>query len=84
MGEQKENMLIMVPKWRHNTFVAVSVSGERGRQSLRLDSTFWRAIDKVRSDSPGNISRNAWITEAILDKLAQRCPEAQKAADQNA
>jgi hypothetical protein len=72
------------PKWRHNTFVAVSVSDKRVRQSLRLDATVWRAIDQVRTGRPGNISRNTWITEAILDKLAHQLPQAQKATDENA
>src|SRR5690242_10695619 len=63
------------PEWRHNTFVATSVSEHRLRQSLRLNQVIWQAIDKDRKQRPGNVSRNTWITEAILDKLAKPLPE---------
>lgn len=42
---------------------------DRIRQSIRLDKQLWDAIDRVRSERPGNISRNTWITEAVLEKL---------------
>ncbi|MGO9420642.1 hypothetical protein [Roseiarcus sp.] len=41
----------------------------RARQSLRLDPETWEAIDAVRLRRAGSISRNTWITEAILEKL---------------
>jgi hypothetical protein len=43
---------------------------DRTRQSLRLDSGVWTAIDAARLRRPGNVSRNTWITEAIIEKLA--------------
>jgi hypothetical protein len=42
---------------------------DRGRQSLRLESAIWAAIDQARTRRPGNISRTTWITEAIMEKL---------------
>jgi hypothetical protein len=44
---------------------------DRTRQSLRLDPELWAAIDAARRNRPGNISRNTWITEAILEKVAR-------------
>jgi len=44
---------------------------ERTRQSLRLDQELMAAIDLARLRRPGNISRNTWITEAILEKLSR-------------
>ena len=42
---------------------------DRGRQSLRLETAIWAAIDQARGRRPGNISRTTWITEAIMEKL---------------
>lgn len=42
---------------------------DRARQSLRLDPKLWAAIDLARRGRPGNVSRNTWITEAILEKV---------------
>lgn len=44
---------------------------ERMRQSLRLDSKLWAAIDIARQSRSGTISRNTWITEAIEEKVAR-------------
>ena len=44
---------------------------DRTRQSLRLDPQLWAAIDVSRRGRPGNISRNTWITEAILEKVTR-------------
>lgn len=44
---------------------------ERSRQSIRLAPNLWGAIDALRGRRPGNVSRNTWITEAILEKLAR-------------
>ena len=41
----------------------------RARQSLRLDQALWTRIDRARLQRPGNVSRNTWIAEAILEKL---------------
>jgi predicted HicB family RNase H-like nuclease len=49
--------------------MAVSVSEMRLRQNLRLDPEMWERIDLQRTQRAGNISRNTWITEAILEKL---------------
>jgi hypothetical protein len=52
--------------------MAVSVSEKRTRQSLRLDLHVWEDIDRDRDKRPGNVSRNTWITEAILEKLSRK------------
>jgi hypothetical protein len=44
---------------------------DRGRQSLRLDPEVRTAIDMARLRRAGSISRNTWITEAIVEKLAR-------------
>ena len=44
-------------------------SGPRTRHSLRLDRALYGQIDRARFQRPGNVSRNTWITEAILEKL---------------
>jgi len=75
---------IMAPRWRHNTSVSNFVSEEKVRQNLRLDPEVWSAIDSDRSKRPGNVSRNTWITEAILDKLARQPSTAQKPRTRNA
>jgi hypothetical protein len=43
----------------------------RSKQNLRLDANLWLAIDEARNKRAGSISRNTWITEAILEKLAK-------------
>lgn len=45
--------------------------GSLSRQNLRLKMELWEAIDIARSKRIGNVSRNTWITEAILEKLAR-------------
>jgi predicted HicB family RNase H-like nuclease len=49
--------------------MAVSVLEMRLRQNLRLDPEVWERIDLQRTRRAGNISRNTWITEAIIEKL---------------
>jgi len=51
--------------------MAISVSEGRLRQSLRLDPEVWEEIDRERGRRPGSVSRNTWITEAILEKLSR-------------
>jgi hypothetical protein len=51
--------------------MAVSVSEGRVRQSLRLDPQVWERIDRERGRRAGSVSRNTWITEAILEKLSR-------------
>ena len=41
------------------------------RMNLRVSIETLAAIDAARSDRPGNISRNTWITEAIKEKLVR-------------
>lgn len=41
----------------------------RTRNNLRLSPELWAAIDEVRSYRPDKFSRNAWITEAVREKL---------------
>jgi len=42
---------------------------DRSCATLRLDPGIGARIDRARMARPGNISRNTWITEAILEKL---------------
>jgi hypothetical protein len=44
---------------------------DRARQNLRLNLDMWTAIDAARLHRPGSVSRNTWITEAIVEKLAR-------------
>lgn len=44
---------------------------DRSCATLRLDPDVGARIDRARIRRPGNISRNTWITEAILEKLAR-------------
>ena len=41
----------------------------RQRTNLRLSMNLWTAIDSDRERRAGNVSRNTWINEAILEKL---------------
>jgi hypothetical protein len=44
---------------------------DRARQNLRLSPDVWTAIDVARLHRPGSVSRNTWISEAIVEKLAR-------------
>jgi hypothetical protein len=44
---------------------------DRARQNLRLNPDMWTAIDVARLHRPGSVSRNTWISEAIVEKLAR-------------
>jgi hypothetical protein len=44
---------------------------DRARQNLRLNPDMWTAIDAARLRRPGSVSRNTWISEAIVEKLAR-------------
>jgi hypothetical protein len=48
---------------------------DRARQSLRLAPELWTAIDVARYARAGNVSRNTWITEAILEKITRERAE---------
>jgi hypothetical protein len=50
---------------------ATAKKEDRPRQSVRLHPEMWGAIDDVRAKRPGIVSRNTWIAEAILEKLAR-------------
>lgn len=64
-------LLPSAPKWRHSTFMPLHVSDERRfRLSLRLDPHLMKEIDRDRRKRAGRISRNTWITEAVLEKLS--------------
>ncbi len=52
--------------------MASSVLEKRlARQSLRLDPKLWEKIDRERGKRAGAVSRNTWITEAIVEKLTR-------------
>jgi hypothetical protein len=50
---------------------ATAKKEDRCRQSVRFQSEMWEAIDLLRARRPGVVSRNTWIAEAILEKLAR-------------
>jgi hypothetical protein len=62
----------------------IVVSDRRLRQSLRLEQGIWDAIDSARSKRAGSISRNTWITEAILDRLARDTATDENTMNRNA
>lgn len=61
--------------WRHaGAMVESSVPSrvaELDRLNLRLSPDTFAAIDAVRADRPGSVSRNTWIAEAVQEKLAR-------------
>lgn len=59
-------------------------TNDRIRQSLRLDPQLWAAIDVARQKRAGSVSRNTWITEAIMEKVAREEPELSKLPMPNA
>jgi len=50
----------------------------RPRTNLRLELEVWQAIDAARRCRPGSVSRNTWITEAVLEKLARESNGAER------
>lgn len=62
-------------KWRQSgamtTIPKTATVRDLDRINLRLSADTFAAIDEVRADRPGNVSRNTWITEAIAEKLAR-------------
>ncbi len=68
--------LILAPKRRQNRIMrqTAPLHGDRTRQNLRLDPALGAAIDRARLKRAGNVSRNTWITEAILEKLSREEP----------
>ena len=62
--------------WRHfarliRIMTSTAKKDDRPRQNVRLHPQMWEAIDDVRTKRPGVVSRNTWIAEAILEKLAR-------------
>jgi hypothetical protein len=37
--------------------------------SLRVEDTIMASVDASRAERPGAVSRNTWITEAIVERL---------------
>ncbi len=64
-------LLIKAPLWRHNPNMKTSpqIIEQLVRQNLRLKAEIWDSIDSACNTRIGSISRNTWITEAILEKL---------------
>ena len=54
----------------------------RSRQNLRIDPDVLIALDSERSKRGGFVSRNTWITEAIIEKLARE--QGERGADGDA
>ena len=69
--------LILAPPWRHSDSMTqpARTSSDRSCATLRLDQGIGARIDRARMRRPGNISRNTWITEAILEKLERDEPK---------
>lgn len=65
----------MAPSEAMSRFPVIKHIDDRTRQSLRLAPEVWTAIDVARSARAGNVSRNTWITEAILEKIARERAE---------
>jgi len=39
------------------------------RSSIRLSPEIWKAIDLLREQLPGKVSRNTWIALAVQEKV---------------
>lgn len=64
--------LLLAPLWRLLRIMSATAKKEdRSRQSVRLHPKMWEAIDLLRASRVGVVSRNTWIAEAILEKLAR-------------
>ena len=66
--------LLLAPEWRLVRIMNATVTSKpenRARANLRLDASVWRAIDDARGQRAGYISRNTWVLEAVLEKLAR-------------
>lgn len=48
---------------------------DRTRVNIRLENGVWRQIDLQRTDRAGFVSRNTWIEEAVIEKLAREAIE---------
>lgn len=74
--------LFLAPRWRHNNFMTQPArnGSDRSCATLRLDPSVGARIDRARMVRPGNISRNTWITEAILEKLERDEAEGEERA----
>lgn len=76
----------MAPFWRHNASMGSTSQklSSLGRQSLRLTNETWKEIDAAREKRAGCVSRNTWITEAVLEKLARERGTAENVSDRSA
>jgi len=64
--------LLLAPLWHLIRIMSSTAKkDDRPRQNVRLHPQMWEAIDDVRTKRPGVVSRNTWIAEAILEKLAR-------------
>ena len=67
-------VLALAPKRRHHEPMIVNSRMDKLnkiRQNIRLEENLWQAIDQMRTQRAGNVSRNTWITEAIHEKLSR-------------
>ncbi|MDP2621363.1 MAG: hypothetical protein Q8P46_14525 [Hyphomicrobiales bacterium] len=78
--------LILAPLWRLMRIMmnAAPEPAARPRINLRLAPELWRAIDESRRRRPGTVSRNTWITEAVLEKLERSPPDKTPGEDSDA
>jgi hypothetical protein len=64
-------LIDLAPLWRHTLGMLAEVQKDESlsRQNLRLKNSIWKAIDDSCAVRAGAVSRNTWITEAIVEKL---------------
>jgi hypothetical protein len=64
-------LIDLAPLWRHSLGMLAEVEKDDAlsRQNLRLKNSIWKAIDDCCAVRAGAVSRNTWITEAIIEKL---------------
>ena len=50
---------------------AAAKSELKTRVNVRFDEQVWARIDRARNKRAGFVSRNSWILEAVMEKLAK-------------
>jgi hypothetical protein len=67
-----QRFLILAPPWRLVGAMAANHPSETDtRQSLRLPANLCARLDMARAKRAGNVSRNTWIIEAVVEKLSR-------------
>ena len=50
---------------------AIAKPEMKTRVNIRFDEQVWARIDHARAKRAGFVSRNSWILEAVMEKLAK-------------